>query len=204
MTRPAMNLSSMASPTTSTWVRAMPVTRCAPGQARSAAASTGRCRKRQRDQHEEEHEELGVTEVVLEQSRGQHCRQRRQCRRGEHPFGAGGPPSRPAAHRRRPATICGTSETAPCHDGDEPSHTRSAGRPRSAAICSGTLCRWGWSGLRRIPAGIRSHHAGTMLGPTPVSGWSLTMSAPISIIANRSWFAGSCASNVEVRREMSP
>ncbi len=30
------------------------------------------------------------------------------------------------------------------------------------------------------------------------------MSAPISIIANRSWFAGSCASNVDVSREMSP
>ena len=49
-----------------------------------------------------------------------------------------------------------------------------------------------------------SYTRGTMLGPTPVSGWSLIMRAPISIIAKRSWFAGSCASNVDVRRDMSP
>src|SRR4051812_29037202 len=74
VTRPTMNVSSIASPTTRMWAPAKPDTRRAPRS--GASGGTGmvaarRC-ERQRDEHEEQHQEFGVAEVVLEESGRQH------------------------------------------------------------------------------------------------------------------------------------
>src|SRR5262247_2246139 len=86
LTRPMRKVSSIASPMTSTCAAENAETRC---EARSGASGSrfiiaASRRKRQRDEHEEEHQELGVAKVVLEQSRAEHGEHRGKPRRGRH------------------------------------------------------------------------------------------------------------------------
>src|SRR5688572_17633566 len=82
-----MNLSSMASPITST--RAL---LAAPAIRRARSGVTGGSsmrigsfrRKRQCDDDEEEHQEFRVAEVVFEHAGGQHRRKSGECTRGQH------------------------------------------------------------------------------------------------------------------------
>src|SRR6185503_10791125 len=84
VTRPTRNVSSIASPMTSTCVLENAETR---RDARSGASGNSviiaaRRRKRQRDEHEEQHQKLGVAEVVFEESGGEHRADRRERRCG--------------------------------------------------------------------------------------------------------------------------
>src|SRR5690242_8512618 len=85
-----MKRSSIASPMTSTCADANPATSCRARSAASGGSSTvvrviGRSdgRKRQRDEHQEHHQELGIAEVVLEEAGGDHGSNGRQRRRGQ-------------------------------------------------------------------------------------------------------------------------
>src|SRR5687767_15611844 len=84
VTRPAMNLSSMASPTTSTWTRPRPAVIAWARSGPSGGSIGARRRERQRNQDEEQHQELGIAEVVLEQPGRQHAGGRCQRHGGEH------------------------------------------------------------------------------------------------------------------------
>src|SRR3970040_1075849 len=83
VTRPTMNLSTMASPMTRTLA---PPARDAIWRARSGVrvgssiVAVG-CGKRQCHEDQEEHQELRVAEVVLEEPGGEHSRDRRHPRR---------------------------------------------------------------------------------------------------------------------------
>src|SRR5688572_15556514 len=84
VTRPTMNLSSIASPMTSTWAPAnAPVMRRARSGA-SGGSSIGGSREGQRNEDQEEHQKLGVTEIVFKQSRAEHGDDGRQRGRGQH------------------------------------------------------------------------------------------------------------------------
>src|SRR5262249_29499102 len=88
VTRPTMNLSSIASPMTR--MRALPAA-LASRRARSGVTGGSSMRigalrgEWQRDDDEEEHEELGVAEVVLEHAGRQHGGDGGQCTGGEYP-----------------------------------------------------------------------------------------------------------------------
>src|SRR6185436_8853330 len=116
VTRPTMNLSSMASPTTSTW--ALPVApairRARSGVTAGSSMVRSRRRERQRDDDEEEHQEFGVAEVVLEHARGEHRGHGGERRPWKHPVGTGaeqtedadgqrGDAREPDRERRQPA-----------------------------------------------------------------------------------------------------
>src|SRR5882672_1429294 len=86
VTAPTMNVSSMASPTTRTWAPAKPDTRRV---ARSVASGANGMvaagsREWQRDEHEQEHQEFGIAEVVFEEARSEHRRDGREPRGGRH------------------------------------------------------------------------------------------------------------------------
>ena len=136
-TLPTMNRSSMTSPTTRT---------CSPRQARDQSRGRGaessggsvmrsvvggRARRRERQRHEQQqqHQELGVAEVVLEHAGGEHRGHRRQRGGGQRPG------ARPRSEQRARSIERDSRRTQ--------SQTASAGRPRSAAIWTGTLCRCG-------------------------------------------------------------
>src|SRR4051812_16666547 len=90
VTRPTMNLSSMASPTTSTCA---PVKPAAIWRARSGVSGgrnmiRARRGERQGDEDEEEHQELRVAEVVLEQPGAKHRRHGGQTSRRKHAISA--------------------------------------------------------------------------------------------------------------------
>src|SRR5688572_14630220 len=86
LTRPTMNLSSIASPTTRTCAlaNAAAIRRALSGA--SGGSVIVNCREGERDEHQEQHQELGVAEVVLEEPRGEHRGRCRQRRRGKHGF----------------------------------------------------------------------------------------------------------------------
>src|SRR5687767_11349337 len=72
VTRPTMNLSSIASPTTRTWA---PANAAVIRRARSGAiggSSIGGSGERQGHQHQEQHQKLGIAEIVFKQARAQH------------------------------------------------------------------------------------------------------------------------------------
>ena len=86
VTRPTMNLSSMASPITSTRaVRGAGDRRARSGVTGGSSMRIGSFRgKRQRDDDEEEHQEFRVAEVVFEHAGGQHRRKSGERTRGQH------------------------------------------------------------------------------------------------------------------------
>ena len=81
------------------------------------------------------------------------------------------------------------------------SQMASAGRPRSAAICSGTLCRCGLTSLTASGTAVLGVDAArTMFGPTPVSGCAAIIRSPSRSIATRSRLVGSFVSNIDTKR----
>ena len=93
----------------------------------------------------------------------------------------------------------GTSATSERDDEPEPD------RERRQAALGGNLQRHvvqvRVDRLDRVVGPVlRVDAAAPCSGPTPVSGWSLTIRAPISIIASRSWLVGSCTSKIDITR----
>src|SRR6187455_132845 len=85
VTRPTMNLSIIASPMTRTLT---PLTREMISRARSGASGGSsivatRCGEGKSDEHEEEHQELGVAKVVLEKTGREHAGDGREAGRGK-------------------------------------------------------------------------------------------------------------------------
>ena len=184
VTLPTMKRSSMTSPTTSTW---WPATAAPRARGRARGSSGGSVMRERRTAagraaangsvmtQQQHHQELGIAEVVLEQPGGQHRGHRGERRRGEHPV---------AAPRGTRATRSSTSTTT------NHSQTASAGSPRSAAICTGTLWRCGLTcstasatavlgvaaprpcSARRRPAGGRGSCARLPAASPPGRGWS--------------------------------
>src|SRR5207248_1769678 len=86
VTRPTMNVSSIASPMTRMCAPEKAETRTVARSGASGGSSifAARGRERQRDEHEEKHQELGVAEVVLEEAGGEHRRNGGECGSGRH------------------------------------------------------------------------------------------------------------------------
>ena len=153
---------------------------------RDASAARANGGGRQRDHDQEQHQEFGVAEVVFEEPGRQERGRRRRARpRRRNAFS----PRRKRAQRSRMTATTNHSQTA------------SAGRPRSAAICSGTLCRCGLIVLDGVrPAILRVDAA------APCSGRRRRADAPGSCARlraasprGRGW-SGPCRSNIDTNR----
>ena len=145
----------------------------------------------QRDEDEEQHQEFGVAEIVFEHARRPASRRRRRCRPSA--SDGSGDVLRFAGSR---AAACTTNH----------SQMASAGRPRSAAICSGTLCRCGLQladgAVALAIAGIDlDHHVGPDAGERVVlddAEPALDHRQPVAVRLH----ASTCSSSLSPTRDL--
>ena len=193
VTRPTMKRSSITSPTTSTRQagesRRRDRARGAASSARqrhATAADATVGRGRQRDDHQEQHQDFGVAEVVLEQPGGQ---QRRRWWRAR---------PRRASRCVRLGSVATRSRM---QRDDEPQPERQRRQAALGGDLQRVVVQVRVDRARRRPADRESDcvvaAAATMFGPTPVSGCAAIMRSPSRSIATRSRTVGSFMSNID-------